>query len=296
MRPQRRSAFSLLELLVLLVCLALALGLLLPAAVKAREQAKKGDILNSLKQLCLAAHNYHDANNNFPMGCDGNNFSAAAHLLPYLEEEKLFKAIDFNKSVTDAANVEARKKVVDLFLSPRDPQKNVSDDYGPTNFLANELVLPPGKSLRITNITDGTSNTVLWVETLKGDGGVKAVDVKRQYVLLPKEDLKKGLPENAGVKEFKDNKGIAGDRCASWMDGRFLQGLMSGVGRKPNDERPDVNCEGLGGLSAARSLDDAIYLGICDGSVKKISAKKLSFETWKAAFTPDGGEILGADW
>src|SRR5262249_40858019 len=103
MRRPIRSAFSLVELLVVLACLTVALGLSFPAVVKAREQAKKGDILNSLKQLCLAAHNYHDANNNFPMGCDANNFSAAAYLLPYLEEEKLFKAIDFNKSVTDAA-------------------------------------------------------------------------------------------------------------------------------------------------------------------------------------------------
>src|SRR5262249_46948719 len=162
--------------------------------------------------------------------------------------------IDFKKAVTDAANVEARKKVIDLFLSPRDPQKNVSDDYGPTNFLANELVLARGNALRLTAITDGTSNTVLWVETLKGDGGVKAVDVKRQHVVLAKEALKKGLPEDAGVQEFKDNKAIAGDRCASWMDGRFLQGTFNGLGRKPNDERPDVSCEGLGGLSAARSL------------------------------------------
>jgi hypothetical protein len=295
MRPQRRAAFSLFEVLLLVVCLAVALGLLFPAVVKAREQAKNVDAVNNLKQLGLACHNHHDTLLKFPLGCDGNNFSAAAHLLPYLGENDLYKSIDFTKSVTDAANVEARKKVIDLFLSPRDPQKNVSDDYGATNFLANDQVLRRDNAIRITAISDGTSNTILYGETLKGDGGVKAVDVMRQHVLLGKEALKNGLKENAGVQEFKDNKGIAGDRCASWMDGRFLQGTFNGE-RRPNDDRPDVNCEGLGGLSALRSLDDAIYVGMCDGSVKKVSAKKVSHETWKAAITPNGGEILGADW
>jgi hypothetical protein len=297
MRSLRRSAFSLVELLVLLASLAVGLGLLLPAAVKARERAKKADATKNLQQLGLAVHNYVDTNGGtLPPGCDANNFSAAAHLLPYLEQDKLYKTIDFKKSVTDAANVEARKKVIDLFLSPRDPQKKVSDDYGATNFLANDQVLVRGAGLRFpAAIPDGTSNTILYGETLKGDGGVKATDVRRQYVLLPKEDLKKGLPEDAGVKEFKDSKGIAGDRCASWMDGRFLQGTFNG-GRKPNDERPDVSCEGLGGLSALRSLDDTIFVGLCDGSVKQVSAKKISQVTWKNAICPNDGNVLGPDW
>jgi hypothetical protein len=331
MRLPRRSAFSLAELLVLLACLALALGLLLPAVVKAREQARKADATKNLQQLGLACHNYVDAvGGRLPPGCDANNFSAAAYLLPYLEQEKLYKAIDFKKSVTDTTNVEARKKVIDLFLSPRDPLKKVSDDYGATNFLGNDQVLIRGVGLRFpAGIPDGTSNTILYGETLKGDGGVKAVDVKRQHVLLPKEALKKVpvpaegpggpggggpggkgdatgvplpeetlkpvLPEDAGVKEFKDNKGIAGDRCASWMDGRFLQGTFNG-GRKPNDERPDVSCEGLGGLSALRSLDDTIFVALCDGSVKKISAKKISHVTWKNAVCPNDGNPLGNDW
>jgi hypothetical protein len=79
------------------------------------------------------------------------------------------------------------------------------------------------------------------------------------------------------------------------MDGRFLQGTFN-VARKPNDERPDVNCAGLGGLSGPRSLDDHIQVGMGDGSVRAINGKKISFETWKVAITPAGGEVLGADF
>jgi hypothetical protein len=79
------------------------------------------------------------------------------------------------------------------------------------------------------------------------------------------------------------------------MDGRFLQGTFNAA-RKPNDERPDVSCAGLGGLSGPRSLDDYIQVGMGDGVVRAINGKKISFETWKAAITPAGGEVLGTDF
>jgi hypothetical protein len=120
------------------------------------------------------------------------------------------------------------------------------------------------------------------------------VDVKRQYVLLKKEDLK-GVGPDSGAKYFQDNKNIAGDRCASWMDGRFLQGAFNGRLR-PNDERPDVSAGGVSGVSALRSLNDGVLIGVMDGSVRTINAKAISHKTWKAALTPAGGEVLGTDW
>src|SRR5207248_149902 len=128
----------------------------------------------------------------------------------------------------------------------------------------------------------------------KGDGQTKAVDVRRQHVAYKAEALK-GLKDEAGVQDFKEGKHIAGDRCASWMDGRFLQGTFNS-GRKPNDERPDVSCAGLGGLSGPRSLTGSIQVGMGDGSVRAIDAKRISYETWKAAITPAGGEVLGPDF
>ncbi len=141
---------------------------------------------------------------------------------------------------------------------------------------------------------DGTSQTIFTGETLKGDGGNKAEDVKRQYVLLKKEDLKEVKP-GTGDSYWKENKNIAGDRCASWMDGRFLQGTFNGK-LKLNDERPDVNCGGDGGVSTLRSLTDDVLIGLADGSVRTINAKKLTFITWTNALCPNDGNPLGADW
>ena len=99
---------------------------------------------------------------------------------------------------------------------------------------------------------------------------------------------------DSGVLDFKNNKHIAGDRCASWMDGRFLQGTFNST-LLFNDGRPDVSCEGQGGVSALRSLNDTINLGFADGSVRQVN-KKLEAATWKALTTRNGGEVVNIDF
>ncbi len=177
MHPRHRSAIALPDLLVLLGVVAIVFALLPPAVVKARAAADKEDAANNLKALGIAVHNYADTNNGkLPLGCDANNFSVTAHLLPYLEQEKTFKQIDFKKPVSDKANAEARKKRFEEFLSPRDPLKKVYDDAGATNYLANDLIFRRDNAIRFpAGIPDGTSNTIMWGETLKGDTSVKAV-------------------------------------------------------------------------------------------------------------------------
>ncbi len=301
MSMRTRSAFTLFQLLVVLAIIAILIGLLLPAVVKVRQSADRMKSQNNLKQLGLASHNYHDSYGSFPPGNDSSNFSAAAHLLPFIEQANLYNQIDFKKPMTDETNAAARKAKVVVFLSPGDPLMSVKDDYGATNYLFNagskpELTDNDGvffqeSKIKLAAITDGTSNTIMIGETLKGDGGKKAVDVRRQHVLLDKDALK-DIKDDAGVEEFKDNKHIAGDRCASWMDGRFLQGTFTGT-RKLNDGRPDVSCDGLGGLSALRSLEDkgGTNTAFCDGSVRFL-ANTIDFTTWKALTTRNGGEVV----
>src|SRR5262249_36135656 len=265
------------------------------ALVKVRAAAARSQSQNNLKQLGLAVHNYAGTYNGaLPPGVDDNHFSAASILLPYIEQQAVFNLIDFRKDIDDKATAQARGLRIKTFLSPRDPIPSVKDDWGATNYLFNDQVFfLNSKSNMPKTFTDGTSNTVLSGETLKGDGKTTAMDVRRQYVLLKKEDLK-NTGENTGVKYFKDNKNIAGDRCASWMDGRFLQGTLNGRLR-PNDERPDVSCGGVSGVSALRSFEDHILVGMADGSVRPVGPG-VSHKTWKAALTPAGGEILGNDW
>jgi type II secretory pathway pseudopilin PulG len=295
MKRNRRSGFTLFQLLIVLAVLAILLGLLLPAVAKVREASARVQSSNNLKQLALGTINHADANGGaMPSGLDANGFSAFTHILPYVEQDRLYKSVDLNKPFDDKANAEARKAVIKMLLSPLDPVQTVKDGFGPTNYVGNDLVFPVRLTSRFpASFTDGTSNTILYAETLKGDGVTKAVTVKRQYVVLDKDALK-DVKEDTGVKYFKDNKNISGDRCASWMDGHFLQTTFNGRLR-PNDERPDVSCGGEGGVSAVRMPGAAVLVGMADGSVRSVSPK-ISHETWKAAITPAGGEVLGADW
>jgi len=295
MRQPTRRAFTLFQLLIVIAILAILIGLLLPAVQKVREAAARAQSTNNLKQIGLATQNYAGTYNGLlPPGIDDKHFSTAARLLDFIEQNNLFNTIDFKKSIDDKANANARQAVIKTYLSPSDIP-SVKAEWGATNYLFNDQVFVPiAKKMKFpASITDGTSNTVLAGETLKGDGQTKAVDVRRQYVLLKKEDLKATGP-NTGVKYFKDNKNIAGDRCASWMDGRFLQGTFNGR-LTLNDKRPDVSCGGVSGVSALRSYDSYVLVGMFDGSVRTVSTG-VSHATWKAVLTPSDGDIPGADW
>jgi type II secretory pathway pseudopilin PulG len=292
---RRRSAFTLFQLLTVLAILAFGFSLFMPALAKARLSAVRMQTQNNLKQIILSMHNYNDANGQLPPGVDDNNFSAVSRLLPYIEQAQVYNLIKFDKPITDEANAAARKTVISTFLDPLDPIKSVREDSGATNYLFNDQVFSLNSKAKIPqSFPDGTSQTIAIGETLKGDGGEKAEDVKRQYVLLKKDDVK-GVKPDTGESYWKENKNIAGDRCASWMDGRFLQGTFNGK-LKLNDERPDVNCGGEGGVSTLRSLTDDIPIGLADGSVRTINAKKLTFITWTNALCPNDGNPLGPDW
>jgi len=295
MKRNRRSGFTLFQLLVVLAVLAILIGLLLPAVQKVREAAARAQSSNNLKQLALAIHNYADSNRALlPSGIDANGFSALTKLLPYVEQDNLYKSIDLNKPFDDKANADARKVQIKLLASPRDSVQAVKNGWGATNYVGNDLAFPAkANSVLPATFTDGLSNTILFAETLKGDGGTRAVTVQRQIVLLGKGALK-DLKDDAGVKDFKDNKHVSGDRCASWMDGHFLQTTFNGRLR-PNDVRPDVSCAGEGGVSAIRAPGAVVLVGLADGSVRSV-VTKISEATWKAAITPSGGETLGPDW
>jgi hypothetical protein len=277
----RRSGFTLFQLLILIALLAMGFALLLPAIANARLQAARMASANNLKQIGLACHNYHDTFTVLPAGVDARGFSASACLLPFIEQAQVFQSIDFKQAPTDKANAQARATVVKVFLNPLDPVKNVTMDAGATNYLFcagdkpdlknNNGMFFAESKLKLSQVPDGLSNTMMAAETLKGDSAVKATTVARQHVEL-KGDALKGIKPEAGVDDWKDDKNIAADRCAAWMDGKFLQGTFTGT-RTVNDERPDVTCAGQGGLSGLRSLSGDTWILMGDGSVHKLSSK-----------------------
>ncbi len=300
-RSQSRGGVTLFQLIIVLAILALLLALFLPATAQLRLMAARSQSQNNLKQLGLAMHNYYDVNGSFPAGRNKEQFSPHAFILPYIEQANLFQRLDFKKAATDEANAVVRKTRIKVFLSPMDGAMPMTES-GPTNYLFSAGSLAPladndgmfftESKITFNSVTDGTSNTIMTGETLRGDGGVRAMTVARQHVAL-KADALKGIKPDAGVADWKADKNIAADRGGSWLEGRFLQTTFTAT-RAFNDEKPDVDCGGIGGLSALRSPLKVVNVGMMDGSVRSLKVG-LDLKVWKAACTRAGGEVTNLE-
>jgi prepilin-type processing-associated H-X9-DG protein/prepilin-type N-terminal cleavage/methylation domain-containing protein len=201
----RRVAFTLIELLVVIAIIAVLVGLLLPAVQKVRAAAARAKCQNNLKQIVLAAHNYHDAQQAFPKLHTTGTAKSPGYwttfiaLLPYMEQQPLYQRL-YDKAVAQASGAmgcvgdggpnSLDASVVSSYVCPADglPNPAVQQLPGTNTYLGltsyrvsysavdasdprfgNDGVICEDATVRITDITDGTSSTLIFGEFANAD-------------------------------------------------------------------------------------------------------------------------------
>ncbi len=152
----------------------------LPAIQKSREAASRMQSMNNMKQLALAMYNYNDAHAHFPpavvMGPDGKTpHSWRIELLPYLEQEPLYKQYKMDEPWDSEANKKVLEQTPVIFRSPPDEPPTTNASYF---VLTEKGTMFSGKEgMKISEITGGTSNTIMIVEAKRDIPWTKPEDI-----------------------------------------------------------------------------------------------------------------------
>ena len=207
---QGRRGFTLIEIMVAISIIGILIALLLPAVQSAREVARRAQCVNNLKQIGIALHAYHQAVGRFPLATavayssvgfrtDWGTWSGQAMMLPYLDQAPLYNAINFSWTcwygTGQQINGTAFNTKVSTFLCPSDGlagnwsvnsglvalgffgESNLNNYLGSLGTTTNAKsptstgVFAHSTAYGIQSITDGTSNTIAFSESLVSGTG-----------------------------------------------------------------------------------------------------------------------------
>ena len=300
----RRPAFTLVELLVVIAIIAVLIGLLLPAVQKVREAAARMKCSSNLKQIALAMHNYHDTNGTLPPAVNpafngGVYGTWQAYLLPFIEQGALYQKYSFTTVDTLAPNYpDVVCQRISLLTCPSDvpsaypgwgiTEHNYAVNYGNTavdytasngwyllqvqSFNGVQFGGAPftyNRGIKLTEITDGTSSTLLAAEVVQGQG----------------QDAR-GLTWTGLCAIFE---GSIGPNSAS------PDVLWNSLDCDPNPPNPPCIAPSGTLVMGSRSRHaGGVNVAMCDGSSRFVS-NSILLTAWGALCTSQGGEVFNPD-
>lgn len=345
-RRQLRDGFTLIELLVVIAIIAVLISLLLPAVQKVRTAATKAENSNDLKQIGLAAHNYHSDKKKLPpynsstydyTGSGGVTGSLFYVILPYIERNNEFQAGNgpFTRSTRYKYRYEyADGRVVEndysnraptvysgtayqafrvkgripTYISGSDPTADDAGNEAPCSYLMNTSALSYeytytggrkyGTDRTLENMTDGTSNTMLFAEGYAKAGyhrfydyGTRSYKYSYDYQRVWNYD-----PLNSYYEyDYKFGTHAVYSSKRDYYAYFSYYGAYDSETRTYTPFQDQPKPDEADYTTAQSSTPGGLLVGLADGSVRTISPS-ISITTWRAAGTPASGDSLGSDW
>ncbi len=315
MSRKRKMGFTLVELLVVIAIIGILVSLLLPAVQFAREAARRMQCGNNMRQMAVGLHNYHDTLRAFPPGRTNRSFSTHALILPQLEQEPIWSTIDFSVSMSNAKNAVARGTVVPFFTCPSDIQQSSPVGRAPTNYRVNQgsgilwgnpptnssnvnfgMPAPNGVFFHDSGITmgqiyDGTTNTAMVAEALKGD--------HTNSMWFKTDTFQPGTHPADADEAMRDCNAIDITNIAfqgyssigaPWLKGYHSTTVYFHV--LPPNGRSCMFPPGRIATTASSGHPEGVNLSLCDASVRFLS-DSIDLRIWRAIGTRDIGEPVG---
>jgi prepilin-type N-terminal cleavage/methylation domain-containing protein len=337
MRTRTRSGFTLVELLVIMAIIAILIALMAPAVQKVREAAARTRCLNNLKQLGIALHGYLGVYQALPPNgiYDFNGaavvqtspWSAPSRMLPFLEQDNLYRNIDFSTPYSSQPAITTQR--IPVLICPSE----INDKGTGNNYTINYAVnlgtwavltgkstgMTPGDGAFASNVgfkpahfLDGMSNTIAMSEV---KAYTNRITGSPNTVAFPSLQAAPASP--AGLMETPPF-GLAGLSLgafdaskfthAEWVDGKVHEtGFTTAFA--PNTVVPFISggaafdvdfisaTETNPGDTYAAVTSRSYHSGIVnvllmDGTVRSV-ASNISLPTWRALGTRAGGEVIG---
>lgn len=151
-----------------LLCCPVLIALMLPAVQQAREAARRTQARNHLKQIGLAEHNFHDVYNHFPPGGDkdvppGQIPQAwMTDILPYVDQAAMYNTLDLTKPWSAMPVQPGFRTVIPVYINPSIPSVQPdAQGFAPAHYAANAQLLTPAGGMKLGEITDGSSSTMM---------------------------------------------------------------------------------------------------------------------------------------